>query len=245
MNCDKSIQDLAKEHFPETTTSERKKKTKKVYDTIPDPRQTHSIKGSDVSRECLTFLDFKKNKVVLWPNMVDSADGTSICSVTHKPCRNCHHQYVTRPIGCPLRITCKEYENKKITNKQNSEVVVPVLISAVFETENLFCTLPCVKSYIISKLSDRNFSSKYMDSLGLLTIMMKLMTDNITSPNSEDEFFIPCAPPIDVLENYGGHLSIDEYRENNGVKYSKVIYYEKVATVPSVSYTEETTNNLL
>jgi len=77
-----------------------------------------------------------------------------------------------------------------------------------FEVEGNFCSFPCCAGYIRNKLHvDR---IKYNEAMSLLHMMYRI----IFSPNGELKGTIPCAPdPIHMLKDYGGIMSIEEYRE--------------------------------
>lgn len=76
-----------------------------------------------------------------------------------------------------------------------------------FEVEGIFCSFPCTQSYILKQNNIR-----YVESSTLLLLMYTKMFEKI--PKS-----IPPAPTWKILESYGGHLNIDEFRSSFGRLY--------------------------
>lgn len=201
-----------------------------------------------MSKRVQYFFDIKKNKVKVWPVMVDTQKG-SLPLYTNKPCRNCHHTYDTHPYGCPIRYN-PHIPTTVISNVHNSSSVVlrdrviafliennlPADTNDFFETEQMFCCLPCVKSYILSCLSNNSKAYKYKKSLSYLTLMYKKIYGITGIPS-----IIPRAGPIEILDTYGGHLTIEEYRASIGL-----LHYEHTPNIrrpymySSSDYIEET-----
>lgn len=161
----------------------------------------------DKSKRCSYFLDTRKIQHKYWANMVDVTENGPLPINTSKPCWWCRHPFYTTPIGCPLRYyphsennpLQKRFEEKmKEANYKNST-------NDFFETEGLFCSFPCCKAYIISQKSN----VKYKESCPLLTLLYKNLMDNSST-------IFPEAPHWSILKDYGGHLSIEEFRASFG-----------------------------
>jgi hypothetical protein len=139
---------------------------------------------------------------------------------TNTRCHWCHHEFSGIPLGCPIK-----FENSKLIKNYYSEVIKDnnTLISNItnlesknikedenftlekceyYITEGIFCSFNCCLSYI--KLNRHNpiysLSKTY-----LITIFESLF---------KQEFNVVEAPNWKLLKNYGGNLSIDEFREN-------------------------------
>lgn len=205
-----------------------------------------------MSKRVQYFFDIKKNKIKVWPVMVDTQKG-SLPLYTNKPCRNCHHPYDTHPYGCPIKYN-PHIPLTVVSNVHNSSSVIlrdrviafltennlPTDTNDFFETEKMFCSLPCVKSYILGCLSNSSKAYKYKKSLSYLTLMYKKIYGIEGIPS-----IIPKAGPIDTLEAYGGHLSIEEYRASFGlIQYEETPNVRRPYMYSSSDYIEETKDRL-
>ena len=236
-----SYKDIVNEHFRKVnshvnsndTSNPLKKnvqnKSIEFIDT-PHPNVDHSIQSE-------YFLDSKKNKIKLWPTMIDKTTDGILALYTNKPCKNCHHAYETHPIGCPIKYVphnTNDVMRAKIELflKSNN---IPSESTDYFEVEHMFCSFPCVKSYIIYKLSTNPSSYSYTNALTYLTLLYKRLFSLKTTVS------IPCAHDIDTLQVYGGHLSITEYRENVGIlQFDRLTNAKRPLMFASLSYIEET-----
>ena len=181
----------------------------KVDNVIDNSMYAHAI----------CFLDSKKNRVKIWPIMIDQIDSFILPFVTKNPCRNCHHPISTPsggyPLGCPIRyfpdIPLNDPKRKKIEDFwRDNNFSSPDGKTDYFETEHMFCSIPCIKSYIISCLSKNPLSVRYSNSLSYLTLMYAKL-HSIEGKIPEIKF----AHPISSLKAYGGYLFIEEYRDES------------------------------
>ena len=168
------------------------------------------------SKKAYYFLDTRKTQVKYWGVMMDVTSNGSLPASTNKPCWWCHNSFKTRPIGCPL--IYHPHNAKGIDQGRFEEKLKTANIRSdkndFFETEGYFCSFPCCKAYI---LSQRN-NAKYKDSASLLSLLL------YTVYRRRD--IIPIAPPWKLLKEYGGHLTIQEFRASFG----KIEYDETVNT---------------
>jgi hypothetical protein len=143
------------------------------------------------------------------------------------------------PIGCPLSMqstfreegssstACKaaltiirKGDNRR--SKVDEETIVAGSnppggtrrVQITYYTDGLFCCLNCIKAYI---MESGEHDAKYKDSIRLLAMMA---CDN---EQSQDPLTINPSPPWRFLQQYGGHLTVDQYREMIG----RMIYKEK------------------
>ena len=215
--------------------------TEDHFSTLVDNTEHTDILHNDdkIGKRSLQFLDSKKNKVKLWPVMIDLTQKGSLPLYTNKPCRHCHHPFSTHPIGCPVKYNPEISDKNDIRYKRIKEVFDVYNINDIttdfFETEHLFCSWPCVKAYIMESLSSHPNSLKYSESLSYLTLMYKKVHDL-----ENKDINIPVAPPIEVIDTYGGHLAIDEYRSSFGViTYNNTINVRRPYMFSSSKYIEE------
>lgn len=243
-----SYSDIVKEHF--ATTQPKKGKSNAKSDNIKaqsgiefiEEKKDQEVRMEDVRNTKFQpkyFLDSKKNKIKLWPTMIDRTTDDVLALYTNKPCRCCHHTYETHPIGCPIRYiphnpNVSDPKRKKIEKflKDNN---FSTDSTDYFETERMFCSFPCVKSYVLSKLSIAPSSYRYTNALTYLSLMYKKLFSLTTT------HIIPCAHDIDSLSIYNGHLSIDEYRNSIGVlQFNSAVSIKRPLMFTSFSYMEET-----
>lgn len=82
----------------------------------------------------------------------------------------------------------------------------------IYDVEGVFCSFPCMRAYAID-----NKGVRYIETQTLITRMFKQMF--VTSGIG---FTIPIAPSWKLLHEYGGHLSIAEFRDTFGrLKYTE------------------------
>lgn len=72
----------------------------------------------------------------------------------------------------------------------------------IFSLEGYFCSWQCGKAYVL----DKNSADKF-NQCTLITLLHKRMSGKITSVKS--------APSRFDLEKFGGHLTIEQFRQNN------------------------------
>jgi hypothetical protein len=189
------------------------------------------------NKKLTCFLDAKKNKVKLWPIMID-VNGTGVLPIiTNKPCRNCHHTFDTKPLGCPIKYIPDIKDDKNPLKLQFLEFFKNCNYqfdsTYCFGTEKLFCSRSCIKSYILECLSVDPLSTKYNNALSYLTIMAGKLYN---LPYQK----IRCADSIDALEAYGGHLTISEFRNpDKEAIYELSINMKRPVMFSCVSYVEE------
>ena len=129
-------------------------------------------------------------------------------------CWWCRFPFTWSPVGCPLKYypnLSKDDPKYNIMVQNLKSMNLSTSTTFLFETEGIFCSFPCVLSYIVDE-NGKGKISKYKDSLNLLTLMYEKIY--------EEKIIIPNAPSWKMLEAYGGHLKIDEFRSLFGkIKY--------------------------
>ena len=182
-------------------------------DNIPEtilPTDDNDIPINDLlyekSKRVYYFLDPHKIQTKYWGNMIDVTINGPLPSSTNKPCWWDRHVFTTTPIGCPLRYhpNKKDGLEKERFEKNMKSANINVDSNNFFETEGYFCSFPCCHAYI---LSQRN-SVKYKDSAVLLSRMFEIFHGIKAN--------YPTAPSWKILKEYGGHLTVQEYRATFG-----------------------------
>ena len=237
---DISYKEIINLHFNEVSTSFPKSKGEQVFNnSIKKHSEVDFERESDVNtdKKFICFLDSKKKKVKYWPTMIDCANNFILPLVTDKPCRNCHHSYNTHPIGCPINyhILTEENPKKKTVDDFLKKYNFISDKNDYFETECMFCSMPCVKSYIMSCLSKNPLSYKYCNSLSYTSLMYKKIHDiQGKIPH------IHLAHPITTITSYGGHLTIDEYRASTTmIRFDESVNIRRPIMFPSFPCIEE------
>jgi len=235
-----SYKDIVSEHFGTATT-----KISGSSVSLGHHKENNNVELIDKKKQPTNdtraeyFFDSKKSKVKLWPIMMDHTTDNVLSLFTNKPCRNCHQPYESHPLGCPISYFPHEPspENPKRIKieaflKENNFSTDE---TDYFGTEQMFCSFPCMKSYILYFLSINPQSYKYTNALSYMYLLYKKIF-NITG----NEILIPSANPIEVLSCYGGHLNIDEYRECMGVlKFDHTVTTKRPLMFATSSYLEE------
>ena len=191
-----------------------------------DSKKTSKVKLDDVSaplkenaKQITFFVDSRKNKIKAWRSQHDIHRG-ALPPFTKKPCWWCRHTFTTSPIGCPLRYYPNQVGDKKMVmddklKKQN----VSSAANDFFETEGVFCSFPCAQAYILEQRSPR-----YNNSSMLLAFLYSKFFGS-------QQVIVP-APTWKVLETYGGHLMIEDFRKTFG----KLSYEETTCVKRPIMY---------
>lgn len=140
---------------------------------------------------------------------------TSICSRTLQAayCFWCRHSFTTPPIGCPVT-----YHPKQSSKLCTSEITKEKYIThhnipfyethdvhdtvAHYETDGVFCSFNCCLAFI----QDQQHDARYIASRELLYHYY------ITTQHTKQQ--LHPAPHWRLLQDYGGNLTIDEFRKS-------------------------------
>ncbi len=197
---------------------------------LADPRRQYTLKLSMV--DCTTS-----------ENILDSEK----CASTS--CFWCRHRFATLPIGCPLRylptqvvrtILSKSEDNSNYSIKENvnesvcNSIPESTVRKAYFETDGIFCSFNCCLAFI----NDNAHKSRYRQSKTLLSNMYAAAAGTCAAQ-------IQPAPSWRLLSEYGGHMSIDEFRQTfNKVQYSESFEVKNVPRRVSVAVAFEKRKHL-
>jgi hypothetical protein len=154
------------------------------------------------------FYDLSKGTRKL-TTMVDILTQKYVPMTTDKPCWWCKYEFSSCPIGAPLKYH-QSTSNKNEIHQFLSSRNLPTTPNDYFETEGIFCSLPCCKAYLV----DHRFNTKYKNSFGLLTLLCCKLYGSVHR--------IPTAPSWKLLERWSGPLTIEQFRQSFG----KFNYYE-------------------
>ena len=137
---------------------------------------------------------------------------TNIC------CYWCRNRFSSIPIGCPIKyvpdeivkkyyseITKDNYVIRQNIQHKNNEINknYDFINKNYFLTDGIFCSFNCCLSFIINNQNNPNYvNSKFL----LYQILNQTFQTN--------KIKIEKAPHWRLLKDYGGHLSIEEFRES-------------------------------
>ena len=153
------------------------------------------------------FIDPHKNVTKYLVGMVNVHDYGSLPIYTSKPCWWCRYSFTTCPIGLPIEYYPHESSSRKQIAREAAltKANLSLEMNDFFVTDGLFCSFPCCKAYY----NDCRGDLKYRESLPLLLLLYSKLTNRTTQT-------IPEAPHWKLLKAYGGHLTIDEFRQTFG-----------------------------
>ena len=228
------------------------------YGLVPDvpqiriaPQPSHkTTKISDVFMGGVDlahpFLDEAKKEKRVVPTMIQrlTSDGQLPIETTIN-CFWCRYGFECQPIGCPTRFVssqlCKRYVSEitkdpylikenlvsgkkaKMVEDKPDGITLTLVDKDYYETDGIFCSFNCCLAWT----DDNKQNPLYAQSKELL---FKLYTDTYGRFPSDD--LMNKAPHWRLLRDYGGHLTIDEFRASfNTVVYSS---YNRVTTRPKM-----------
>lgn len=178
------------------------------------------------------------NKVKAWISMVDHDQSFEIPIRTRQHCWWCRNPFPSSPLGVPVKFHSHSEQMAKYQRTCDLIGVrkdPPPFFEDFFTTVGIFCSFPCANAFII----DNPMDHKLRESQTLLRMLYRMYhthpkygkMDATTA--RERAMRIPVAPNWRLLGQYGGHLSIEDFRSGfNFVEYSfNHNYYNPVKQV--------------
>lgn len=193
--------------------------------------QTFSLPAKSKKAKSEIIVTPFKTELELWPNMVNSVSSMPLS--TNKVCwGNCRSTFENSPLGCPIEFYPEPVAKRDITSRENlfKSMNLPTNNGLwYFDTEGIFCSLGCVKGYILDELA-KNRSPKYKRALTLLTLMVSLMFGSSTAM---EEYHATSS--WKMLKDYGGQFTPASLR--SGIKLQQNdIDLRRPVMFPTVSY---------
>lgn len=186
---------------------------------IPDDNITHlsELNTERTVLEVVSFLDETKKVHQCTISMIDFNTGIETLLLRHN-CYWCRHPFETKPIGCPVNYISSQavksyyseiskdmYTIKEDITVSRRETIedsrISINLREYYETDGIFCSFNCCKAYI----KENKHNKLYNNSLILLMKMYNEMLGTTIS-------VIDSAPHWRLLLEYGGHMSITEFR---------------------------------
>jgi hypothetical protein len=200
------------------------------------------LKDLNPENVIVSFLDETKRLHQCKVSMIDFSSGKDVLLMKYH-CYWCRHSFDTDPIGCPINYISNKavkkyysevskdnyiikenitkYKRNFLNIKNNSQQIfipnnnslstINIDKNEYYETDGVFCSFNCCKAFI----NDNKHHYVYQHSNLLL---LKLYYDIVKNDNSVIN--INPAPHWRLLTEYGGYLSINQFREN----FNKAIY---------------------
>lgn len=210
------------------------------------PQNSTKISELQVSMEpeIINYLDEAKKMRKCIPTMISHFNNKLIPDTTNIYCFWCRHEFCNIPIGCPIRYVSSQLEKKYISEitrdgyqiKENVDCEsiekntfnhlenIELLLHQknYYESDGIFCSFNCCLSFI----EENKTNQLYKNSKSLLFKIYRDVFD--TSPTN----LIP-APSWRLLKVYGGHLSINDYRQN--LNRNQYFEHNKISSRPKFS----------
>ena len=212
-------------------------------EVIPDNTTKLADINLDKPVQIISYLDEAKKIYQCNITQIDFNTGSNLNTIKYN-CFWCRHSFSSYPIGCPIKyvsnkakktyhseVTKDKYTIKEnITNSKNKILqdknYTPFIFNILkdknvqneysiikedyYLTDGIFCSFNCTKAFI----QDNKYNSLYQYSDILL---VKLFNYIMTLENKNvdvKKIIITPAPHWRLLQLYGGHLTINKFREN-------------------------------
>jgi len=175
--------------------------------------------------EIVSFLDESKRTHVCHISMVDYTSKMNI-NLLRYHCFWCRNPFETNPIGCPIKYISSQAVKKYHSHISKDTYTIKENITSVrretlrdekfsinlgeyYETDGVFCSFNCCQSFINDMKHERLYDNSTMLLTKMYNDIMKTKCVVITP-----------APHWRVLEHFGGHLNINQFRDG----FNKVDY---------------------
>lgn len=177
---------------------------------------------SKQTNENHSFLYGNKDMGYFYTQCNDIVLNKQLPTTTNIPCFYCTEPFSSPPLAIPIAYVPSFYKEKESfisihnenEHKKAEENGYTVYERDYFEVDGIFCSFPCMLSYI-----KHNDNGIYTESISLLKQMhYKLYKKKLIAK---------WAPDIRLLKKYGGHLTTQEWRSDEGQKYISMITINK------------------
>jgi len=191
-------------------------------DEIGDMDDSANVtKLTELETESISFQDQSKKIHTCRISMIDYSSCKSTKEIRYN-CFWCRYSFEGEPIGCPIEYVPNTAIKKYFSEISRDNYVIKehitsnknILDSLVLKKKNyyisdgVFCSFNCALAFA----KDNKHKKMYDNSIILLNKIMKKITDNL-------KFEIDPAPHWRLLKDYGGYMSIDEFRNSFNKSY--------------------------
>lgn len=215
-----------------------------IFEIEKRPENTSTIADlieadKDTSLDIVSFLDESKKLFQCDVSMVDFKSKTVTDLLKGYRCYWCRHSFSTPAIGCPI-----EYVSSKVVKKYHSEVSkddysikenvtrnkrdilqnidlfstknkasITLVTNDYYVTDGIFCSFNCCKAFILDNKHNNIYEHSNM-------LLLKLYRDMNPEATKTSIIRINPAPSWRMLQEYGGNLTIENFRNN----FNKCLY---------------------
>lgn len=196
-----------KYNIQDTSTEDTNTKTTNVSELNPDKQ---------LNIDSVSFLDESKNIHTCKISMIDFHSKKTTHTLNYN-CFWCRHPFDTMPIGCPINFIPSIAEKRYYSHISKTEHIIKESVidhnlvddsikikeANYYETDGIFCSFNCCKSFIVENKRNKT----YEKSTTLLLNMCNEISD-------KKVLTIQPAPHWRMLEEYGGNLTIEKFRDS-------------------------------
>jgi hypothetical protein len=207
--------------------------------------------NTDRSSDIVCFLDESKKQHKCNVSMIDYNTGLELksnnsCEKSLYHCFWDRNPFNTVPIGVPIRYVANTAVKKYISeiskdmyiikenitkNKKASENTnITFTNKPYYETDAICCSFNCAMAFILDNKKNRLYDNSEMLLIKMYNDIMlseQKLTDNILN--------IDPAPSWRLLKEYGGNITIEEFRNNfNKIEYENFGYVKNFPTFNSI-----------
>jgi hypothetical protein len=166
----------------------------------------------------LTFLGESKQFYKCNVSMIDHTTCSNLTSNNYH-CFWCRNPFDTLPIGCPIEYIPRKISRKYVSVLNNNVYQIDEDTSLTsfeptentymssdkdyYQTDGIFCSFNCCVSYIRENKGKHLYYNSY-------TLLIKMYNDMFKIPVTN----IPAAPDWRLLKQYGGNLTISDFRSS-------------------------------
>jgi hypothetical protein len=192
------------------------------------------------STDIISFLDESKKLHKCDITMIDFTSNKKLDSYNSYNCYWCRHAIETLPLGCPINYIANtaikkyysEISKDNYTIKENitkNKIIesdkIQTIEKGIYMTDGSFCSFNCIIAYV----NDNKKTKIYDNSIMLTT---KLYNDI----NGTTKISIIPAPHWRLLKEYGGNMSITEFRSSfNKIEFESFGIIKKLPEFNSVA----------
>ena len=147
---------------------------------------TKILENLSISKETLKpseLLNFENNNIQLYYSLHKENKKRELPKQTDVCCYYCRHSFNTKPLSLPVKYNIKE---------------------KYFDCDGIYCSFNCMLAF----LHETNTNYLYKDSYSYIYTLYKMLNGKSPPKNK-----IIQAPSWRMLKNYGGTLTIEEYRK--------------------------------